>query len=526
MDFNELKQDAEKLCNELKEKAPADLSLLVLSLSTIINMMINMFTGVMEQNKASLEQNKKQTATISDLKQTIKDLQETIKELQRQLNMDSHNSSKPPSSDGYKKANKNRSLREKTGRKTGGQKGHKGVNMKLPHEPDEVKVHLPEKCKTCPYLSSCSANGQVFECTEKRYVVEAVINTKVIEHQTVKAIDCPCGESKLKGEFPENVRGYIQYGDSFTAISGLLSTFGAVSTDRIQTIIDGMFNVTLSEGTICSMIEKCALKVKPVVQKIRELLIGSKVVNFDETGVRVEGSTQWVHNSSNEKYTYLTVNRKRGQVGIADNGVITKFTGTAVHDCWGAYWRFENISHAVCCAHLLRELIAASENNPTHIWAKRLCNLLITMKSAKEKAIEQNKTCLDASHISSLEREYDDIMAYANMECPPPDNTEPIKRGKRKKGKERSLIERLIKLKASVCLFIHNFAVPFDNNQAERDVRNVKTKSKVSGCFRSIKGAQTYLTITSFLSTARKQGIDAFEALTSAFNGKPEIVLG
>ena len=145
MDFNELKQDAEKLCKELKDKAPADLSVLVLSLSTIINMMITMFSGIMEQNKASLEQNKKQTATISDmeqtisgLKQTISDLQETIKDLQRQLNMDSHNSSKPPSSDGYKKANKNRSLREKTGRKTGGQKGHKGVNIKLHHEPKEL----------------------------------------------------------------------------------------------------------------------------------------------------------------------------------------------------------------------------------------------------------------------------------------------------------------------------------------------------------------------------------------------------
>lgn len=145
MNFNELKQDAEKLCKELKDKAPADLSVLVLSLSTIINMMITMFSGIMEQNKASLEQNKKQTATISDmeqtisgLKQTISDLQETIKDLQRQLNMDSHNSSKPPSSDGYKKANKNRSLREKTGRKTGGQKGHKGVNMKLHHEPKKL----------------------------------------------------------------------------------------------------------------------------------------------------------------------------------------------------------------------------------------------------------------------------------------------------------------------------------------------------------------------------------------------------
>ena len=135
MDFNELKQDAEKLCKELKDKAPADLSVLVLSLTTIINMMLTMFSNSMEQNNKLL-------ATISDLQKTIKDLK-------RQLNMDSHNSSKPPSSDGYKKANKNRSLREKTGRKTGGQKGHKGVNMKLPHEPDEVKVHIPEKCKTC-----------------------------------------------------------------------------------------------------------------------------------------------------------------------------------------------------------------------------------------------------------------------------------------------------------------------------------------------------------------------------------------
>lgn len=138
MNFNELKQDAEKLCKELKDKAPADLSVLMLSLSTIINIMINMFSGIMEQNKASLDQNKKQTATISDMEQTISDLQKTIKDLQRQLNMDLHNSSKPPSSDGYKKANKNRSLREKTGRKTGGQKGHKGVNMKLHHEPKEL----------------------------------------------------------------------------------------------------------------------------------------------------------------------------------------------------------------------------------------------------------------------------------------------------------------------------------------------------------------------------------------------------
>ena len=512
MDLKELKRQADQITKELKSKASGDMNALVDTLSFLFSIMLETSAGMMAQNER--------------LTTTIIELQETIKDLRRQLNMDSHNSSKPPSSDGYKKPNRNRSLRENSGRKPGGQKNHKGMNMSLPHEPDEVKVHTPVKCQTCPHLAACRASGKVFVCGEKRYVVEAVVSTKVIEHQSIKAVACPCGESKLKGEFPEEVKAYIQYGDTFTALSGLLSTYGAVSTDRIQNIIDGMFNVTLSEGTICSMVEKCGHKVSAVVQKIKEVLKGSAVVNFDETGVRVEGSTQWVHNSSNERYTYLTVNKKRGQEGIEDNGVIVNFTGTAVHDCWGSYWKFDGILHGVCCAHLLRELIANVENNPSHIWAERLKTLLITMKTLKEQAVEQGKTLLTEGVIKTLEHEYGEIMSYATMECPPPDNIGPKKRGKKKKGKERSLIERLIKLKDSVCLFIHDFAVPFDNNQAERDLRNVKTKAKVSGCFRTKKGAQTYLTITSYLSTARKHGINAFAALTAAFKGEAEKVLG
>ena len=511
MDLKELKKQVDKITLELKNKASDEMSPLIESQSVLINVILEMSTGILAQNE-------RLTATITDL-------QENIKELRRQLNMDSHNSSKPPSSDGYKKPNKARSLRKPTGRKPGGQNGHSGANMKVPHEPDEVKKHHPDKCMTCPHFASCVANGKVFECGEKRFIVDAVVTTKVIEHQSLKVVACPCGESKLKGEFPEEVKAYVQYGDTFTAMAGLLSTFGAVSTDRIQTIIDGMFNVTLSEGTICSMVEKCGQKVTPIVEKIKELLIGSCVVNFDETGVRVEGSTQWVHNSSNAKYTYLTVNKKRGQEGIEDNGVIQNIGGTAVHDCWGAYWKFKDILHAVCCAHLLRELIANIENNPTHVWAERLKTLLITMKTAKEQAIEEGKTELREDLIKALEYEYDEIMAYANMECPPPDKIEPKKRGKKKKGKERSLIDRLIKLKDSVCLFIHNFPVPFDNNQAERDLRNVKTKAKVSGCFRTKAGAQTYLKITSYLSTAKKHGINAFEALALAFKGETEKVL-
>ena len=323
MDLKELKKQVEQITRELKGKASGDTAVLVDSLSLLFNIMLETSTGIMVQNER--------------LTNTIIDLQENIKELRRQLNMDSHNSSKPPSSDGYKKPNKARSLRKPTGRKPGGQKGHSGANMEVPHKPDELKKHHPNKCMTCPHFASCAANG------------------KVIEHQSLKAVACPCGERKLKGEFPEEVKAYVQYGDTFTAMAGLLSTFGAVSTDRIQTIIDGMFSVTLSEGTICSMVEKSGQKVTPIVEKIKELLIGSSVVNFDETGVRVEGSTQWVHNSSNAKYTYLTVNKKRGQEGIEDNGVIQNIGGTAVHDCWGSLLEIQRYtSCSLLCSSVKR----------------------------------------------------------------------------------------------------------------------------------------------------------------------------
>ena len=199
MDLKELKRQADQITKELKSKASGDMNALVDTLSFLFSIMLETSAGMMAQNER--------------LTTTIVELQETIKDQRRQLNMDSHNSSKPPSSDGYKKPNRNRSLRENSGRKPGGQKNHKGMNMSLPHEPDEVKVHTPIKCQTCPHLTSCCASGKVFVCGEKRYVVEAVVSTKVIEHQSFKAVACPCGESKLKGEFPEEVKAYIQYGD-------------------------------------------------------------------------------------------------------------------------------------------------------------------------------------------------------------------------------------------------------------------------------------------------------------------------
>ena len=465
------------------------------------------------------------TESNAALNETIKELQETIRELQRQLNQNSQNSSKPPSSDGFNKPAP-KSLRQKSGKKQGGQKGHPGSHMSIPHEPDEYNKHLPKKCLSCPHLNECIMSGKVFTCGEKRYEVNAVITTKVTEHQSIQVTSCPCTGETLSGEFPEGIRAYVQYGDSVSVLAGLLSTYGAVSAMRIHVLLGSLLGVSLSTGTITSMVSKCAKKVGSTLETIKSMLIGATVANFDETGTDVNGKTIWVHNSSTPELTYQTINAKRGQSGMEGNGVLTAFEGVAVHDCWSPYWKYRNgITHAVCNAHLLRELTGVEQYSPDHAWVPGFKSLLRSMKKARDKAVAKGKTELSYYYLHKFDIEYDRLMKMADEECPLPPDPPKKKKGRKKKGKERSLIERLMALKASVCLFVRDFNVPFDNNQAERDVRNVKSKTKVSGCFRTESGAQNYLDIMSYISTGRKHGISAYEALTAAFAGNAEIVL-
>ena len=330
----------------------------------------------------------------------------------------------------------------------------------------------------------------------------------------------------MRGGFPENIRAYVQYGDSVTVLAGLLSTYGAVSVERIHVFLGSILGVSLSGGTIASMIKKCAKKVGGTLKEIQKLLIGSKVVHFDETGAKVNGKTIWVHNASTEQLTYQTISSHRGQAGMEEGGILPNFSGVGVHDCWASYWKYDAVSHAVCNAHILRELTSVEENNPEHCWASSFKALLCAMKKAKEAAIAKGKTQLSYYFRRKFDTQYDQILSLANQECPLPSApSSGGKTGKKKKGTERALIERLQRLKESVCLFARDFSVPFDNNQAERDVRNVKTKIKVSGCFRTNTGAQNYLDLMSYLSTGRKHGINVYEALTAAFAGHACIVL-
>lgn len=244
------------------------------------------------------------TATVEELRQTIdglhgtiEELKETIRDLQSKLNRNSQNSSLPPSRDDFSKP-KPHSQRAKTGRKPGGQAGHAGKHMVVPHEPDDVRQHLPSKCLACPHLAECREKGNVFVCGEKRYEVDVVVSTKVTEHQSMEAVACPYGEIVPEACFPGNIRAYVQYGDSVTVLVGLLNTYGAVSVNRIHVLLGSLMGVGLSTGTIASMTSQCASKVGGTLAVIKEMLKNEDVVHFDETGTDVNGKTIWVHNSS------------------------------------------------------------------------------------------------------------------------------------------------------------------------------------------------------------------------------------
>ena len=458
--------------------------------------------------------------TIDTMASTIEELNKTVAELKEQLNKNSKNSSKPPSSDGYKKPNP-KSLREKTGKKQGGQNGHGGSHLITTVEPDNIEQHKPSACEGCQHYDKCKDKACV---TETRTVIDAVVDVDITAHQQL-TIKCPMSGDILKGEFPEDVKGPIQYGENLQSIVVALNTIGAMGINRIHTILGNIFNIPLSTGVIYNMVERCADSVTDTVESIRQMAIDSDLENFDETGTRVDKKTMWVHAACNREFTYLYLSRKRGTEAMDEGGILPRFKGIAVHDCWRPYWKYEGILHAICNAHILRELKGVIENHPEQVWAAKLEKLLKKMFQAKEKAIAADKQQLSYSQLHRFDKEYDSIIAIALNENPLSEAPQG-KSGRKKKGKVLALIERLRDYKESVCLFIHDFKVPFTNNQAEQDIRIMKIKTKVSGCFRTETGAKNYLKIMSYVGTAKKQGINPFEAIKQAVTDNIQLALG
>ena len=469
-----------------------------------------------------MKQNEEQSARIAELSAEIASLNQTIKELKEQLNKNSKNSSKPPSSDGLKKpaVNKNKSLRESSGKKLGAQEGHDGVHLSVISDPDHIENHMHSDCTGCPHRAECLSKACI---KETRHEIDTVVTVDVTAHNAIEVRECPLHGGVKTGSFPENIKATVQYGKNLQAMVVAFNTVGAVSINRTHEILSSVFNIPLATGTIKNMVTRCAESLKDTYERIRLKMTILGLVHCDETGSRVDGKTCWVHVASDQDYTYLTISQKRGQIGMDAADVLPHVRGIIVHDCWGSYWKYQDVTHAICCAHLLRELNGVIENHPEQTWAVRFKKLLLDMKKVRDKALLSEEDEVSYYHRHKFDKEYDAIIKTAYEENPLPE-TPAKKRGRKKKSKVLNLICRLDNYKESVCLFLKNLCVPFDNNQAERDLRMVKVKTKVSGCFRSEEGAQEYLTIMSYIGSASKHGINAFTAIREALNGNPDII--
>ena len=460
-----------------------------------------------------------QTKANDELQTTIATQSDTIKVLEERVNKNSQNSSKPPSSDAFNKP-KPKSLRKVSGKLPGAQKGHKGNGHKIMRTPDEVIKHYPHQCEHCSLFGQCQMYGK----PETRYNVDIRIDTILTAHK-VLSFECPNKNNNvISGSFPDNLNSTMQYGDNLKALAISLNTSGMMGIKRTHDILSSVFGIPISPGTIFSMVKNCGLKLNETVDLIRQKVSGLANAHFDETGLRVDKKLHWVHSASNDLFTYLSVEKKRGTEGMNSSGVLPNFSGVAIHDFWKPYFKYEDINHAVCNAHLLRELTGIIENNLDQTWALDMLELLLQMKKAKDVAISRGKSNLSNSCLEYFSLKFDNVLIGAIQQNPI--EPKPLgKRGRPKRGKIGALIDRFVKYKGEVCLFVNDFNIPFDNNQAERDVRMVKVKQKVSGGFRTKSGADTFTTIMSYIGTANKHKIDAFTAIKAAVTNQSKALL-
>ena len=396
-----------------------------------------------------------------------------IAELKARLNQNSTNSSMPPSSDVFTKP---QSLRKPSGKTAGGQKGHKGKGFKLTQPPDLIVPHHPISCTSCVHAGACMATRHV---SDHRYEVDIEIKPQITEHQKV-FVKCPLADEIITGNFPVGITSTVQYGVNLEALAVSLNTSGMVSINRTHEILSGVFGVPISTGTIAAMVKNCAHAVSKSVSDIKAVILGEKLIHFDETGVRVDEQTHWAHVASTKNLTYISIEEKRGKKGMDAAGILPNYLGTGIHDCWSSYFKYGSMRHGLCCAHVLRELTAVTENYHQE-WAQKLTDLLLEMKNVKVDLMTQGLYEAPERVWSEYSSKYDEIVQEAQTQNPIPEK-DPGKKGRPKRGKVRALIDRLVLRKEQWLLFFMDFSVPFANNQAERDIRPFKVKLKVSGC--------------------------------------------
>ena len=445
----------------------------------------------------------------------IQQLEDRVRELENRLNKNSSNSGKPPSSDGLKR--KPKSQRGRSNRKPGGQPGHAGTSRRQVENPEKVVVHAPANCTGC----QAALNAVAGLCLEKRQVLDLPQpKIEVTEHR-VEAKKCPCCGQLNRGMFPNDVKGPIQYGERIQALITYFAHQHFIPADRVCQIFEDLFGVCLSTGTCSNIDDKLFRNLESFETSLKLYLIASRVLHFDESGMRCEKKLHWVHVASSQMATFYTLHAKRGQEAIDVADILPKFNGFAVHDHWFPYFSYNQAIHVLCNAHHLRELTFVHEEEKEE-WAKEMKDLLIFGKREVEKYSAVGM--LPKAVLRHIEATYDQIiqrgLQYHAQLTPLPAG----KRGRSKQRNGKNLLDRLREKQVSVLWFLRHFSVPFTNNQGEQDIRMVKLKQKISGCFRTKTGGKIFCRIRSYLSTARKQAWNIWDALVEALKGNPRLL--
>jgi transposase len=452
---------------------------------------------------------------VESLVARINALEARIEVLENQKSKDSKNSSKPPSADGF--AKRTNSLRTKSGRKSGGQKDHPGSTLEWCEEVDEVFIHPVVDCTSC---GASLENVEVLNLRCHQVHELPPIKLVVHEHQAEEKC-CPnCGVLN-QGKLPEFVNSLVQYGPGLKGLMVYLMEGQLLPSERAKELLQEVIGCEISEATFYNTRLRCYEELVAVESYIKSGIQIAPVVHFDETGLRVKSKLMWLHVACNGWLTAYFIDPKRGQLAMDAIDILPSFEGVSVHDGLASYGKYDS-THALCNAHHLRELRFIVERYEQD-WASKMIALLVEIKTTIRIAQTAGETSLTLIQLTDFERRYQEIIKaglIANP-LPPIDVDLPTPKGRRKQSPPKNLLDRLQIHQSAVLLFMHDWRVPCDNNQAERDLRMMKLKQKISGTFRSIEGAQQFCRIRGYISTLRKQGIQVLDALKLVFMETP-----
>lgn len=434
---------------------------------------------------------------VHHLENQIQDLTERIEELEDRSKKNSTNSHKPPSTDGLRKP-VTKSLRKSSHRQTGGQLGHKGHTLVLTTTPDHVITYSPTHCTCC----NTSLEHEAVKGYRIRQVYDLPpIQIEVTEHK-VEQKECPHCHSVQEALFPSTVSHPVQYGPNIKGLIPYLTHYQCLSLKRTKEFFQDCFGHSISEGTLVNHTNGFSAQLQPFIQEVKEKILQSSVVHFDETGMRVESKTQWLHTASTPEVTFQHIHEKRGKEAMDAGEILPSFSGIAMHDGWKSYDVYTDCRHVLCNAHLLRDLQGIIDN-AGESWAQQMQEFLTQALSLKKQY---------KGNIPEMERK-NLFTTYHSILNEPQVSSSEFKK-KRKQTPSQNLWNRFVKYADRILAFLERPDIPFDNNQAERDIRMTKVKQKVSGTFRSKKGAESFCQIRSFISTMKKQKQSVLQAMS------------